>query len=239
MLGYAILFVTSVNYIRRHHFRIFYYSHIFGYLFGTIFAFLHEVTCIYFFVPPVLLWILDRVLRSYYSWSQPAKLLELKEHHRKIVQATFEYSRAGLFRPGQYIFTTFLDKPKASWRQYADWYPMTISDVNFRQKNVDRKSSDRGSSSPSAAASIHIKALGDGTRQLMESVVRGQDLELRVDGPYGPRLRYRDYKVVALFAVGIGITPALTVLRDCIESSRRRSCVQRVYLTWSATHAGQ
>lgn len=239
LLGFAILFATSVNYIRRHHFRLFYYSHIFGYLLGIIFAFLHEVTCIYFFVPPVMLWILDRVLRSYNSWYQPIKLLSLEQYHQKIVHATFEYGRIGLFRPGQYVFTTFLNKPKSIWEQYTDWYPMTVSDVFSKEKTGNYKTANDKNAPIAAAASIYIKALGDGTRKLMQSVVQGQDLALRVDGPYGPHLHYRDYKVVALFAVGIGITPALTVLKDCIESSRRRSCVQRTYMVWSVTHAGK
>lgn len=113
---------------------------------------------------------------------------------------------------------------------------MTVSDIFVRRKEADEGTSLTSTST--LAASLHIKALGDGTRELLQRAQDGLPVSLRVDGPYGPRLTFQEHRVVALFAVGIGITPALTILKDCVERPRRRSCVERVYLIWSASFAG-
>ncbi|KAI9474848.1 hypothetical protein BDB00DRAFT_860216 [Zychaea mexicana] len=238
-VGYMILFFTSFNYIRRNYFRTFYYSHLLGFVVGTAGAMWHEWSCIYFFYPTCILWVLDRALRSYKSWCEPIELIDIKQHNEKVVHARFSYAPLKSFRPGQYFFTAFLtgskeDDNTRGWQgwlqQRFDWYPMTVSDVYNRDI----------AGSQERAASIHIKTLGDGTRQLMENVRdEPKKVDLRVDGPYGPRLHYIDYKAVALFALGIGITPALTVLKDCIERPDHQSRVRRVFLIWSAINADE
>lgn len=200
----------------------------------------HEWSCIYFFVPPVLLWILDRMVRIYKSWCYSFNLIHLEQHSGKIVHAKFKYGNLDAFRPGHYLFAAFLTG-NGGWRkclqQRADWYPMTISEICFAGENANQPK--KGDVSQ-LAASIHIKALGDGTRQLVQAIQSGQNVDLRVDGPYGPRLRYLDYSVVALFAVGIGITPALAIMKDCIDKQDRlRSRVRSVYLTWSVRKVGK
>ena len=196
----------------------------------------HEWSCIYFLYPPTILWVLDRLLRSYRSWWQQCDLVHVEQYHEKIVNANFKHPRLQHFRPGQYFFTAFLTtesdhgkEPKqwhhlmSDWiEHHADWYPMTIS--NYQEKT--------------SIASFHIKVLGDGTQRLMQTARNEDLLHLKVDGPYGPRLQYMDYHAVALFAVGIGITPALTILKDCVQQITRRSFVRKVYLIWAVTTAG-
>ena len=248
-IGYFILYFTAFDIIRRNYFRIFYYSHIIGFIIGTGGAMWHEWSCIYFFYPTCILWVLDRILRSYKSWYEPCELISVEQYNEKIVHAKVAYRPLtdGSFRPGQYVFVAYLNGKKGwkNWfERHAEWYPMTISDIFVMNKgdSVSTVSSSSTLSSQTVehkrGASIHIKALGDGTRQLMEHVRDGRKVQLRLDGPYGPRLRYLDYEVVALFALGIGITPALTVLKDCVEKPMQKSCVRRVYLIWSSTNAG-
>lgn len=236
MVGYIILFATSIYYIRRHFFRLFYYWHIIGIVVATGGAMWHEWSCIYFLYPPTVLWVLDRLLRSYHSWWQQCNLVHVEQYHEKIVHAKFQHPGLQRFRPGQYFFTAFLTpnndhgKEPKHWHRrvrtwiehHADWYPMTVS--NYQEK-------------PSFG-SFHIKVLGDGTQRLMQTARNDNPLDLRVDGPYGPRLHYMDYHTVVLFAVGIGITPALTILKDCVQQITRRSFVRKVYLVWSVTTAG-
>ncbi|KAI9264357.1 hypothetical protein BDA99DRAFT_481594 [Phascolomyces articulosus] len=256
-IGYFILYFTAFDFIRRNFFRTFYYSHLIGFLIGTGGAMWHEWSCIYFFYPPCILWVLDRALRSYKSWVEPIELIHIEQYNEKIVHAKVAYKPLtdGSFRPGQYVFAAYLNGKKGwkNWfERHAEWYPMTISDI-FTTTTTTTITNEPASSSSSSSsvssssqiteqkrgASIHIKALGDGTRQLMEDVRDGKKLELRVDGPYGPRLHYLDYSTVALFALGIGVTPALTVLKDCVEQPVRRSCVRRVYLVWSSINADE
>ncbi|KAI9315076.1 ferric reductase like transmembrane component-domain-containing protein [Dichotomocladium elegans] len=218
-VGYALLFGTSFYFIRRQFFRIFYYSHIIGMIIGTGGAMWHEWSCIYFFYPPTFLWLLDRAIRSYRSWALPTRVLSLT-HNGRLVHAVFHHAGLHSIRPGQYFFAKFFDTIPGA----MDWYPMTVSNVEGREK-----------------ASIHIKALGDDTTRLLEAVrdEHAKKVGFRVDGPYGPRLRYMDYKTVALFAVGIGITPAMMILKDCVQEITRQSCVRQLFLVWSVTTAGK
>ncbi|KAI9319342.1 ferric reductase like transmembrane component-domain-containing protein [Dichotomocladium elegans] len=83
---------------------------------------------------------------------------------------------------------------------------------------------------------VHIKSLGKYTSNLLAGAAANDEFHLRVDGPYGPRIEYQDYKIMAAFAAGVGVTPALSLIKDCIE--RRSAGVQtvlteHVYLIWA------
>ena len=63
---------------------------------------------------------------------------------------------------------------------------------------------------------VHIKGLGDHTNKLVAKAQSGATLRpyLRVDGPFGrPSLNYRRYETLILVAGGIGITPAISMLK--------------------------
>lgn len=102
---------------------------------------------------------------------------------------------------------------------------------NLRRRNMHE---DMGS--------FHMKALGGYTRDLLLESAGNEEFEFRMDGPYGPRLEYQDYKVMALFAAGIGVTPALTLVKDCVE--RRAAGVhtvitEKVHLVWALRTIGK
>lgn len=300
MLGFLLLFVTSFSYIRRNFFEIFYYAHIIGIIVAIIFACIHEVLCFVYFIPVVILWVADRAWRSYQSWYIPVVPIQISPAVRKtekqegIVRVLFDHGKlAGQYHPGQYVFIAMAKKGKAwcKW-QFANWHPMTISEV-FRgtrgtssftafssnssvideaipptdekkmgtlepttleaaatddkpvmptppAEDDDNSSSlntiylRRRGAAPSLSstdssnmvASLHIKALGGFTRDLLNHADQNEPLYFKVDGPYGPRLEYQDYKALSCFAAGIGITPALTLIKDCVE--RRSAGVSTV-----------
>ncbi|CAO3627638.1 unnamed protein product [Cunninghamella echinulata] len=91
-------------------------------------------------------------------------------------------------------------------------------------------------------ATLHIKSLGGYTKELLKHSNDQQALYVKVDGPYGPRIEYQDYNVLCCFAAGIGITPALTLIKDCVE---RRShgvstvSTSYVHLTWVVKYADE
>ncbi|KAI8086611.1 ferric reductase like transmembrane component-domain-containing protein [Halteromyces radiatus] len=297
MLGFLLLFVTSFGYIRRHFFEFFYYAHIIGIIVAIIFACIHEVMCFVYFMPVVILWVADRAWRSYQSWYIPVTPIQINpavsktEKQEGIVRVLFDHSRlASHYHPGQYVFVAMAKKGKAwcKW-QFANWHPMTISEVFRGSRGVSsyinssnssvinetiiadekknpttnienaKQNSDktvdisdtasidtaqlrrRGATAPAASsssnmvASLHIKALGGFTRDLLDHADQNQALHFKVDGPYGPRLEYQDYNVLSCFAAGIGITPALTLIKDCVE---RRSAgiasvmTHHVQLVW-------
>ncbi|KAI8336185.1 ferric reductase like transmembrane component-domain-containing protein [Chlamydoabsidia padenii] len=314
MFGFLLLFITSFGYIRRHFFEFFYYAHIIGIIVAIIFACWHEVLCFVYFIPVVILWVADRAWRSYQSWCIPVVPIQISpvvsktEKQEGIVRILFDHGKlARQYHPGQYVFIAMAKKGKAwcKW-QFANWHPMTISEVfrgsrgsssltafspnssvideaitptnekqmpdlkpdtvdynNTNKSKGDNQSMEtdgssstldtvylrrRGvasltsSNSSNMVASLHIKALGGYTRDLLKHADQNEPLYFKVDGPYGPRLEYQDYKALTCFAAGIGVTPAMTLIKDCVE---RRSAgvstvmTQYIQLVWVVRYSDE
>lgn len=289
MLGFLLMFVTSIEYIRRNYFEVFYYSHVIGMLVAIIFACWHEPTCFAFFIPAVILWFVDRVIRSYQSWCIKSSYMKVDQVvpyssiQEGIVRILFENTGLNRFKPGQYMFISIVKNGGRKVWEYANWHPITVSETfrvssndqtdsaieerivgsnqgtlngNVKEKKVisavssvsdidslsdvstlrHRANNITSDETATTIGSFHIKALGGKTRNLLKASAAGENLTVRVDGPYGPHLEYQDYQVMTLFAAGIGITPALAIVKDCVE---RRSngiktvAVEHIYLTWA------
>ncbi|KAL0086073.1 ferric reductase like transmembrane component-domain-containing protein [Phycomyces blakesleeanus] len=290
-LGYLLMYLTSFEYVRRNHFEVFYYSHIFGFIIGTAFACWHETTCFLYFIPCIIFWLLDRAVRSYRSWfvkSTPIRVDETVAQtatQEGILRVLFEQNGFNNFAPGQYGFFAIASKAN-KWWQFAfasNWRPFTISEI-FRGKKSDvastnskeieervmsgEKKNEKGhsedsllnfdintpegvsqlaqlrrrapgvsaqNSEESILATVHIKGLGNYTRRILRAAAAGDDFAVKVDGPYGTKLDYRDHKVIACYALGIGATPAMTLIKDCVE--RRAAGVktvttEHIYFIW-------
>lgn len=292
MFGFLIMFITSMEYIRRNYFEVFYYSHIFGMLVGIAFACWHEHTCLVFFVPALMLWFADRAIRSYNSWYIKSTYMKVDQVvpyssvQEGIVRILFENTGLNKFKPGQYMFISIVkDGGRKIW-EYANWHPITVSET-FRVNNtvqndsaieervvgsgmIEGKGEKNNASSIGSGSDIdslsdvsalrrrgnnyyndqagttvgtfHIKALGGKTRDLLKASAANEKLTVRIDGPYGPHLEYQDYQVMVLFAAGIGITPALAIVKDCVERRAdgvRTVAVEHIYLTWAIRASGK
>ena len=119
---------------------------------------------------------------------------------------------------------------------------MTIAQISRKVQWDGSSLLPRISGTTGATATVFIKALGDGTKNLYKAATLGQVRGFKVDGPYGSELDYQDYDVMACFALGVGITPALSLIEGCMN---RRSMgvstvlTSRVYLFWIIRHAGK
>ncbi|KAI9468893.1 MAG: ferric reductase like transmembrane component-domain-containing protein [Benjaminiella poitrasii] len=305
MLAFILLFVTSIEWVRRKYFEIFYWGHVIFLIVAVIFSCWHEKTCFVYFIPCIILWFADRVIRTWQSWFVKTTNVRVEEVvpqtacQEGVVRVFFEHKTMRWFRPGQYIFAAFILNGKKLW-EWGNWHPFTLSEY-FRISGNDRaseqgieerivgqgsatgtsnssktevfladgqleKTSEKQiSSSPSESltdASIvsdttrlrrranntvfstdsdtrvmgtfHIKALGQKTKDLL-SAAGDDSLRVYIDGPFGPQLQYQDYPVVALFATGVGITPALCMIKDIVERRNRgvrTIATDHVYLTW-------
>lgn len=91
-------------------------------------------------------------------------------------------------------------------------------------------------------ATIHIKALGTKTQHILDTLNdEKKTIKIYIDGLYGPRLPYQDYRFLGLFATGIGVTPALVIMKDVIDKRYQGMysvSVNKSHLVWSIRHTG-
>ncbi|KAG2223229.1 hypothetical protein INT45_006110 [Circinella minor] len=241
-LGFLFIFVTAFEYIRRNHFELFYYTHIIGYIIAMVGSLTHEISCIYYFTPAIILWVADRIYRSYQSWCVPSSLESIEPVSNNIMRIRFKYDRLKSLAPGQYVFMAFSHNRNNSIQShqneeedsinkyqnhnkshynenrwwFLNWYPMTVAQINKKIKLDKNTLLPRISgSSVETSATVYIKALGDFTKSLYDASASGHINQFKVDGPYGPKLdTYQDHHVMACFATGVGVTPALALIQD-------------------------
>lgn len=109
----------------------------------------------------------------------------------------------------------FVNFPQVS---LTEWHPFSISS-GTEENEIE----------------LNIKGIGNFTEKLVTSAQEAKQMSIRVDGPYGNlNINHYSYPVVFLVVGGIGITPALSILKDFYLSKKARSSsVQTVYLIWT------
>ncbi|CAO0801401.1 unnamed protein product [Mucor circinelloides] len=290
MLGFLIMFASSLEYIRRNYFEVFYYCHVVCLIVAIIFSCWHETTCFAFFIPAVILWFADRAIRTYQSWFVRPTMVRVDQVAAQtatqdgIVRVLYEQKTLKNFKPGQYVFAAFVINGKKLW-EYANWHPFTISEVfrvndsndsGIEERVLDNNNNGNGktevakfdeknkNASPTESlsdvssmsdcsslrrrgngvmnnqtklmASFHIKALGTKTSDLLRTAAANDKLKVYIDGPFGPQLQVQDFPVAAFFATGVGVTPAMCVIKDIIDKKSvglRTMTTDQIYLIWA------
>lgn len=296
MLGFLIMFASSLEYIRRNYFEVFYYCHVVCLIVAIIFSCWHETTCFAFFIPAVILWFADRAIRTYQSWFVRPTMVRVDQVAAQtatqdgIVRVLYEQKTLKNFKPGQYIFAAFVINGKKLW-EYANWHPFTISEVfrvndsndsGIEERVLDNNNNGNGktevakfdeknkNASPTESlsdvssmsdcsslrrrgngvmnnqtklmASFHIKALGTKTSDLLRTAAANDKLKVYIDGPFGPQLQVQDFPVAAFFATGVGVTPAMCVIKDIIDKKSvglRTMTTDQIYLIWAIRISGK
>lgn len=169
-----------------------------------------------FLAVPVLLYAGERTLRFFRSGLYTVRLLKVAIYPGNVL--TLQMSKPSQFRykSGQYMF---VQCPAVS---PFEWHPFSIT-----------------SAPGDDYLSIHIRQLGDWTRELKrvfsevcEPPMAGKSGLLRadettkkslprllIDGPYGaPAQDYRKYDVLLLVGLGIGATPFISILKDLLNN---------------------
>jgi predicted ferric reductase len=95
----------------------------------------------------------------------------------------------------------------------------------------------------SGFASIHIKGTGNMTKRLFStSQVNGEQIQLKVDGPFGANsLYFQDYETVVFVSAGVGVTPSLSILKDLVEKRSKGYATVRtrtIHFVWSIREIG-
>ncbi|KAK9845990.1 hypothetical protein WJX81_007894 [Elliptochloris bilobata] len=197
-LAGCALWVTSLAWVRRNYFELFYRTHILGFLGFMVFGFAHHVSLWAYTLPGVLLYMVDLAFRVLQQ-AQPIHITRCDMSvDGSLVTVHF---RAGPFTPIHAIQDLFVGVEDLSPVQ---WHPFT----------------SRAGPEPHTLLA-HVKGYGPWTQGLIKQLEATGEAVVRVDGPYGGDIppEWLHYSRLVIFAGGIGVTPVLGILHD-IHSRR-------------------
>lgn len=210
-------------------FNAFWYSH---HLFIIVYALLivhgiklylthewyHKTTWMYLVVP-IALYAGERLIRAFRSSIKDVKILKVAVYPGNVLALDMSKPQGFKYKSGQYIFVN------CAAVSPFEWHPFSIT-----------------SAPRDDYLSVHIRTLGDWTRQLKvvfsevcqppptgkSGLLRADFLQgennpnfpkVLIDGPYGaPTQDYKDYDVVLLVGLGIGATPMISVVKDIVNN---------------------
>ncbi|GLC60051.1 hypothetical protein PLESTB_001568000 [Pleodorina starrii] len=210
-----VLWITSMPYIRRHFFNLFYSCHITGTVVFMLFAFMHRKDIMGWVLPGVFLYLLDCVLRTLqqaFNWTRVsaaataapgAAAVACLSPHNSVLTLTIQCDKS-LSWAGLDI--VFLNAPEISWWQ---WHPFTLA---------------TSSAGGDTKMVFHIKTYSHWTQRLVSRLATdATPLKLYVSGPYhgAHRKWITNFDRHIFVAGGIGVTPPLGMLQDLI--ARRKA----------------
>ncbi|XP_015781033.1 NADPH oxidase 5 [Tetranychus urticae] len=238
LLSLTIIVVSSLPFVRKSgHFEIFYYCHLFYYVFG-ISLILHGPSFWMWAALPLLLFIFERFIlikrmfgSTGHTYIERGTILPSRVAHLVIKRPqNFD------FRPGDWVY---LQIPCiAKW----EWHPFTISSAPEMQDYLW----------------LHIRGVGEWTKRVCQIIEQHKDvpfgsvqckgnpafvinlkasipLPVRLDGPYGsPSSHIFNTEHAVLISTGIGVTPFASILQSIMFRylEARQTCPRCCY-SWT------
>ncbi|XP_074569477.1 respiratory burst oxidase homolog protein B-like [Curcuma longa] len=242
----AVAFTLATPYFRRGRVRLpkpfhrltgynaFWYSH---HLFVVVYALLivhgyflyltkkwYKRTTWMYLAIPLILYASERLIRAFRSSIRAVKILKVAVYPGNVLALHVSKPQGFKYRSGQYIFVN------CAAVSPFQWHPFSIT-----------------SAPQDDYISVHIRTLGDWTRQLKavfsqvcQPPMGGKSGLLRadyddcssnglapsfprvlIDGPYGaPAQDYKKYEVVLLVGLGIGATPFISIVKDIVNNMK-------------------
>ncbi|KAL8042847.1 hypothetical protein ABFX02_09G078800 [Erythranthe guttata] len=180
----------------------------------------NKTTWMYLAVP-VILYAGERLIRAFRSSIKAVKILKVAVYPGNVLTLHMSKPQGFKYKSGQYIFVN------CAAVSPFEWHPFSITSAPMDDY-----------------VSVHIRTLGDWTRQLKSvfsevcqppptgksGLLRADFLQgennpnfpkVLIDGPYGaPTQDYKDYDVVLLVGLGIGATPMISVVKDIVNNMK-------------------
>ncbi|KAJ0790263.1 putative NAD(P)H oxidase (H(2)O(2)-forming) [Helianthus annuus] len=170
---------------------------------------------------PILLYMGERLIRALRSSVKPVQILKVAVYPGNVLALHMSKPHGFKYKSGQYMFVNC--KAVSPF----EWHPFSIT-----------------SAPGDDYLSVHIRTLGDWTRQLKtvfsqvcQPPANGKSGLLRadnqgdnpsfpkvlIDGPYGaPAQDYKKYDVVLLVGLGIGATPMISIVKDIVNNMKAK-----------------
>ncbi|CAL9100195.1 unnamed protein product [Musa textilis] len=174
---------------------------------------------------PMILYASERLIRAFRSTIRPVKIRKVAVYPGNVLALHASKPQGFKYRSGQYVFVN------CAAVSPFQWHPFSIT-----------------SAPQDDYISVHIRTLGDWTRQLKsvfsevcQPPTGGKSGLLRadygdssnnranpslprvlIDGPYGaPAQDYKKYEVVLLVGLGIGATPFISIVKDIVNNIKQ------------------
>jgi predicted ferric reductase len=224
-----IILVTSLNYVRRKLFNVFFWSH-FAFVGFIVAMYFHAAGARPFIWASVACYGIDKFLAL--VWTQlPRRTTKFEKVGDRTAHVQFKKTPLvkllGRYKVGQYVFVNF---PELS---IHEWHPFSVA-----------------SSPNDECLDVYIRALGNHTKKIVDyaekCAAKNKQVLVRCDGPYGDlSFNYRRYGNLLLIGGGIGITPIISVLKDIFgdqgnsKPNKPHQCVRTVTLVWIMPRASE
>ena len=213
-IALCLIFITSIGFIRRKWFELFYYPHVLFLVF-VIGAMIHASRGPEFLVPGLVLWVLDRVIRFVFNFSK-IKITSVKQYPGQLTKIKFRGLRT--YKPGQIAWIRF---PNVS---LFHWHPFTIASAPGQDEAV-----------------VAIRGIGGYSKRLYKLVATSNaaiesgttELKLRAEGAHGVgSIEWGAYPVTVLVAGGVGITPGISIASYIIQRAAQDNIKMSAQQAW-------
>jgi NADPH oxidase 5 len=222
ILIFILMWVTALPFIRKGgYFKLFYISH-YGYIFWLLILLLHGPSYWKWLIIPGLLFIYERVKRSY-SLIQETTVYDVALLPSNVLGFYMNKPKTFNYNAGDYFF---IKCPEIS---NFEWHPFTISSAPEDNEIM----------------SCHIRSVGSWTGNLLnyykklrnkDEVDRKIDITVFIDGPYGTASdKVFNSKVAILVSTGIGVTPYSSILKSLlyrIYTNKDKNTPEKIYFYW-------
>ncbi|KAF2288430.1 hypothetical protein GH714_007428 [Hevea brasiliensis] len=170
---------------------------------------------------PIILYACERLIRAFRSSIKSVKILKVAVYPGNVLALHMSKPQGFKYKSGQYMFVN------CAAVSPFEWHPFSIT-----------------SAPGDDYVSVHIRTLGDWTRQLKtvfsevcqpppagkSGLLRAEGTQggnnpsfpkILIDGPFGaPAQDYKKYDVVLLVGLGIGATPMISIVKDIINNMK-------------------
>ncbi|RHY78755.1 hypothetical protein DYB30_012669 [Aphanomyces astaci] len=209
MACFVVMGATSLPYVRRHHYTVFYATH-FLFIPATLFAVFHWGNIIYFLFTSIVLYVGNRML-SQASIVTPVSLTRAVQLSSDVVELSFECATG--YSPGDAVW---IKVPALSKTQ---WHPFSVASTPLETPDL---------------LTIYVKNLGSWTAGLHEYIGQCQEKNVQpviyMDGGYTSAAPIpATHSDVVFIGGGIGITPLMGQLLHILRSHP----TQNAWLIWN------
>ena len=212
-IALTIVFLSSLGFIRRRCFELFYYAH-FMFLVFVAGALYHASKGPEFLLPGLGLWAIDRIIRFSYKFRKIA-LKSVTYYSGDVTK--FKFEGMPVVSPGQ---MAWIQIPSIS---YFNWHPFTVASAPGDSLGTIAV---RGLGSYTNNIQVLDGIKGNGEMETVharaDSILPPEKSEVKIalDGPYGiGRIQWDRYRVIVIVAGGIGITPGISIASHIINNA--------------------